>query len=127
VKLDTLVIAASADPDPWRVVLVVALICSGLSAAGYRAYRFTRGGPRADAIGGAVLALLLVLVAAGVGADLSWARWVALVYGLVFGILVTPVWILGVYIPSRPEPLDHALTGLYLLSLVTTIVAALAL
>ena len=100
-----------------QAVLVVLLGINAAVVFGYRVYRLTRGGPTADAIGGALLAGILAVVAAGAGADAAWARWAALLYAFLFAILVMPVWTLGVLIPLSPGPLDYAFTAVYWISL----------
>jgi hypothetical protein len=120
------VLAAGETADPWQAILVAALVVNGLSLAGYRTYRFAKGGPRADAIGGAVLAALLIVLAVLVVNDVSLALWAAAVYGLLFALIVMPIWVLAVLIPMRPGPLDYAFTGFYEATLVAIVVAALA-
>lgn len=110
-----------------KLVLIVSLIASGVLALAYRTYRFTKGGPRTDVSGGIALLVLLTALAVAVAADVGWARWPALAYGLLFGLVAMPVWILGVYIPLRPGALDHVMVGAYLLTLVVIVVGALAL
>ena len=56
-------LAAGSELSGWGVVLVVALILSGILAFGYRLYRMRKGGPMPDAVGGAVLAAGLFAVA----------------------------------------------------------------
>jgi hypothetical protein len=70
--------------------------------------------------------VLLAVTAAFVGMNSGWARWAALVYGLLFGLAVLPVWILGVLIPMRPRAPDYAFTAVYWLGLIVVVVAALA-
>ncbi len=79
----------------------------------------------ADVVGGAVLAILLILSAIFVGQGAGWVRWPAFAYALLFGLVVMPVWTLGVYLPSRPGAGDHVVIGLYWASLVSIGVAAL--
>jgi hypothetical protein len=109
-----------------EAVLVVTLAANAALVFGYRVYRLAGGGPLADAIGGAVLAALLGLTAIGVAAGIEWVRWVALAYGLLFGIAIMPVWVLGVLIPLRPGPIDYAFTALYWSSLGVIVVTAVA-
>jgi hypothetical protein len=118
--------AADGLAEPWAGILVAALVANGVALAGYRYYRFTKGGPAPDAIGGAVLGALLVLVAALVLNDVSWSRWVALAYALFFGLIVMPIWTLAVLIPLPPGPLDYAFTVLYEATLIGIAIAALA-
>jgi hypothetical protein len=109
-----------------ETVLVVTLAANGALVFGYRIYRLARGGPLADAVGGAVLAVLLAVIAIGVAADVEWVRYVALAYGLLFGLAVMPIWVLGVLIPMRPGIVDYSFTVLYWSSLGVIVVAALA-
>ena len=118
--------AAEKLADPWAGVLVAALVTNGLALTAYRYYRFTKGGPPADAIGGAVLGALLIVLAVLVLNDVSWARWVALAYALFFGLIVMPIWTLAVLIPLPPGPLDYAFTVLYEGTLIAIALAALA-
>jgi hypothetical protein len=111
----------------WRTILVVALALNAALGFGYRVYRLSKGGPIADVWGQAILGLLLGVTAAFVGMGSGWARWVALSYGLIFGLAVLPVWILGVLIPMRPRTPDYAFTAVYCLGLIVVVLAALAL
>lgn len=120
------VLAAGDLASPWQGILVAALVTNGVSLAAYRSYRFTKGGPRADAIGGAVLGALLVLLAALVLNDVSWARWVALVYALFFAVIVMPIWTLAVLIPLPPGPLDYTFAVLYEATLIGIAFSAIA-
>jgi hypothetical protein len=106
--------------------LVGTLAANAALVFGYRIYRLSRGGPLADAIGGAVLAAALGITAIGVAAGVDWMEYVALVYGLLFAAVVMPVWVLGVLIPMRPGPIDWAFTVVYWASLVVIAVMALA-
>jgi hypothetical protein len=110
----------------WRTILIVALSINAALGFGYRVYRLSKGGPVADVWGQALLGVLLagdaVLLSSGAG----WARWVALGYGLLFGLAVLPVWILGVLIPMRPQAPDYAFTAVYALGLLVVVIAALA-
>jgi hypothetical protein len=111
----------------WRTILIVALAINASLGFGYRVYRLSKGGPIADVWGQAVLGVLLAVVAAFVGMDAGWARWAALVYGLLFALAVLPVWILGVFIPMRPRAPDYAFTGVYWVALFVIVIAAIAL
>lgn len=111
----------------WRTVLVVALALNAALGFGYRVYRLTMGGPIADVWGQAILGLLLAGVAALIGMEVAWARWVALAYGLLFALVVLPVYVLGVLIPMRPKAVDYAFTAVYWLALIVIVVAAIAL
>jgi hypothetical protein len=112
--------------DFWAAALVAALAVNAVLGFSYRVYRLARGGPVADAIGQAVLGALLVALATCVALEMGWAVWGALVYGVVFGIVVMPLWTMGVLIPMRPGRLDLVFTGVYWFGLVVTIVAAVA-
>lgn len=112
--------------SPAESVLVATLAANAALVFGYRVYRLARGGPLADAIGGAVLAALLAASAIGVAAGAGWVRHVAMAYGLLFGIAVMPVWVLGVLIPMPPGPVDYGFTALYWSSLIVIVVSAIA-
>jgi hypothetical protein len=120
-------VLAASDSGGWESFLVVSLVASAVLALGYRVYRLRKGGPAADVAGGALLGALLVADAVLVAAGHGWARWPALVYGLLFGLLATPVWVLAVYIPSRPAVPEHFVIALYYLSLIAIVVSSLAL
>lgn len=111
----------------WRTVLVVALFLNAALVFAYRLYRLARGGPVADAVGGAVLAIIVSTCGAFLVAGSGWPRWPALLYAGVFALLVMPFWTLAVLIPLPPERVDIAFTGLYWISLVAIGVAAVAL
>ena len=113
--------------EMWETVLVAALGLNAVLGFGYRVYRLTKGGPLGDVTGQAILGLLLAGTAIAFAADQAWARWVALVYGLVFALVVMPVWVLAVLLPLRPGAIDYGFTGLYWGCLVLTVLAALAL
>jgi hypothetical protein len=115
------------NADGWSALLITVLLANALLGFGYRLYRAAKGGPLADAVGQAILGALLVAVALGVGAGWSVARWGALAYGLVFGVVVMPVWTLAVLIPMRPGALDVLFTVAYWIGLGAVVVAALAL
>jgi hypothetical protein len=109
----------------WQAVLVAAL---GLNAAlgfGYRVYRLTKRGPMADVVGQAILAAVLVVLAVGAAGGHSWARWAALGYGLLFGLIVMPVWTLAVLLPLPPGRADYAFTGVYWATLAIVVLAAI--
>lgn len=110
----------------WDVVLIAALVISATDALTYRVYRLTKGGPIADVYGGALLAGLLVILALLVAADIGIARWMAFTYGLLFAVIVMPVWTLGVLLPMRPGAIDYAFAASYWLTLVLIVVAAVA-
>ncbi|MFN2526838.1 MAG: hypothetical protein ABR505_11345 [Actinomycetota bacterium] len=113
--------------DLWGQVLIAALALNAAGGFGYRAHRLSKGGPLADVIGQAILGLLLAGLAVALAAGATWARWPALFYGLLFGTIVMPVWVLGVLIPMRPAAVDYAFTAVYWLSLAAIVVSALLL
>ena len=113
------------DADIWQVVLVVALASNAALGLGYRLYRWTKGGPKADVWGQAVLAVLLLSVAAGLGFGAEWLRWGALGYAVLFAFLAMPVWVLGVLLPMRPGAIDYAFTVTYWVLLIVIGVSAL--
>jgi hypothetical protein len=115
------------NADTWRTVLVVALSLNAVTGFFYRVYRLSKGGPMSDVIGQAVLAILLIGVAVTTALEWGWARWGALVYGILFGVAVMPVWVLAVLIPQRPGKIDYAFTAAYWIGLVVIVVAAIAL
>lgn len=112
--------------DTWATVLAGALALNAVLGFGYRVYRLTRRGPMGDVIGQAILGVLLAGLAIAVAGDFSWARWAALIYGALFGVVVMPVWVLGVLIPSEPGAPDYAFTIAYWMMLALVIVAAIA-
>jgi hypothetical protein len=114
----------AVNADPWRAVLVVALAFNAVAGFGYRIYRVTKGGPLADVVGQGVLGVVLGATAAGIAAGVTVARWVALSYGVLFGLAVMPVWTLAVLIPMRPGGLDYAFTAAYWACLAAIVVAA---
>jgi hypothetical protein len=114
------------NTDAWETTLVIALSINAVLGLGYRIYRLSKGGPLADIFGQAILALLLGGLAVAVAAGSGWAPWIALGYGLLFGIVVMPVWVLAVLLPLRPGVVDYAFTTLYWAVLVLTAVAAIA-
>lgn len=105
--------------------LLIGSLCA-VAALGlcYRAYRATRGGPVTDVWGQAVLGVGLGLLALGVANDVIWSRWAALIFSIVFTILVMPVWVVGVLIPMRPGTIDYAFAAAYWVGLITIGVAA---
>jgi hypothetical protein len=113
--------------DLWRIVLSAALAANAVLGFGYRVYRLARGGPLADVVGQAILGVLLAVTAAAVALGAGWSRWVALAYGLLFGLLVMPVWMLAVFIPMRPDRVDAAYAAAYWAALGAIVVAAVAL
>lgn len=106
--------------------MVVSLIVSGVLAFGYRLYRMRKGGPTPDAVGGAVLAVGLAGVAIAFASGTLWVRWIALGYALLFGLVVTPIWVLAVFIPARPRPWETLVIVAYWISVATVGVSAIA-
>lgn len=115
------------ESDTWRVILAAGLFVNACAGLGYRVYRLSQGGPKADVIGQAILGVLLTGLAAAIALGAGWPRWGALVYGLLFGLVAMPLWVLAVLIPLRPRAIDYAFTAVYWLMLVLIVVAALAL
>lgn len=113
------------DGNVWLVVLAGALAVNAVAGFGYRVFRQARGGPMSDVIGQGILGILLVLLAAGALMDAGFVRWLALGYGLLFGLIVMPIWVLAVLIPQRPRAVDYAFTALYWSALGIIVVAAL--
>ncbi|MEA2433805.1 MAG: hypothetical protein QOG54_1262 [Actinomycetota bacterium] len=114
------------NPDTWRTVLISALALNASLGFGYRVYRLSKGGPMGDVIGQAILGTILAGLAVCLGLGGDWPRWPALVYAVVFGIVVMPVWVLAVLIPLPPERIDYAFTAVYWLSLIAIAVSAIA-
>ena len=115
------------DSDTWRTVLIAGLLFNACAGLGYRVYRLTKGGPIADVIGQSILGVVLAALAGVLVAGAGWARWAALVYGLLFGVVVMPLWVLAVLIPLGPRAIDYAFTASYWVVLAAIVVAALAL
>ncbi|MPZ90691.1 MAG: hypothetical protein GEU68_03515 [Actinobacteria bacterium] len=99
--------------EGWQFVTVSALVVNALLGFGYRLYRLPRGGTRADVNGQALLGVILIAMAVALGFGAGWPRWPALVYGLLFGIVVMPIWVLAVLIPGSPGRPDYIFTALY--------------
>lgn len=106
-------------------VLVGALVFNAVLGLGYRIYRLRRGGPKADVVGQAILGALLAALALALVLGAGWPRWPALAYGLVFGVVVMPVWVLAVLIPLDPRAPDYLFTAAYWAGLVTVVISAL--
>ena len=115
------------DPNTWQLVLIGALGLNAATGFGYRVYRLTKGGPLGDVIGQALLTVILIGLAVATATGAGWSRWAALIYALLFGVAVMPVWVLAVLIPLRPAWVDYAFTALYWTCLAAIIVAAIAL
>jgi len=113
--------------ESWQLLLVIALAFNGLLGFGYRLYRLPRGGARADVNGQALLCVILAAMALALALGAGWPRWPALVYGLLFGVVVMPIWVLAVLIPGSPGRLDFLFTALYWIVLFAIVVGALAL
>ena len=113
--------------DAWQMVLVLLLAANGVLGFGYRVFRLSKGGPISDVIGQAILAIVLIGLALTTATGAGWPRWVALIYALLFGVAVMPVWVLAVLIPLQPRWIDYAFTALYWAGLVGIAVAAIAL
>lgn len=113
--------------DLWRTILIAALCLSAVTGFSYRLYRYRRGGPLGDVWGQAVLALLLLGLAGALLAGGDWARWPALVYAVLFAVVVMPLWTLAVLIPLEPGRIDYAFTALYWITLVVIGAGALLL
>lgn len=94
-------------------MLGAALVANAALGFGYRVYRLTKGGPLGDVIGQGILGLLLVALAVAALAGAGWSRWVALVYALLFGVAVMPVWVLAVLIPLPPHRIDYGFAAVY--------------
>jgi hypothetical protein len=114
------------NSNAWANVLATALALNAALGFGYRVYRLTKRGPMGDVIGQAILGVLLGGLAIAVATGVGWARWAALIYGLLFGVAVMPLWVLAVLIPSEPRAPDYLFTALYWLALGVIIVAAVA-
>jgi hypothetical protein len=113
--------------DTWRIILVSSLAVNAAIGFGYRVYRLAKGGPIADVWGQALLGLLLSALAIGVALGATWMRWVALGYAFLFGLVVMPVWVLGVLLPLRPKAIDYAFTISYWVGLAVIGVSSVAL
>ncbi len=113
--------------DFWRDVLVWALALNAVVGLVYRTYRLTKGGPISDVIGQAILSCVLALLAVGAASGSAGGRWGALAYGLLFGVVVMPVWVLAVLIPLRPRAIDYVFTAVYWIGCLTIVVSAIAL
>ncbi|HJR45008.1 MAG TPA: hypothetical protein VJ927_05335 [Actinomycetota bacterium] len=113
--------------DAWRLLLVVALGLNAVAGFVYRLYRFRKGGPVGDVWGQALLGVLLAGLALSIGLGGDWARWPALAYAVLFGVVVMPIWTLAVLIPLPPARVDYAFTALYWTTLLVIGVAAILL
>jgi hypothetical protein len=115
------------DSETWRNVLVGGLALNAALGFGYRVYRLSKGGPMPDVWGQAVLGAVLALLAVLIGLGSGWARWLALAYAVIYAFIGMPVWILGVLIPLPPRTVDYAYAAVYSALLVVIGVAAIAL
>ena len=113
------------DTDTWEAILAGALGVNAATGFGYRVYRLAAGGPLGDVIGQAILGALLAVLAVATAMGAGWARWAALIYALLFGVAVMPLWVLAVLIPLRPGWLDYAFTATYWLALAVIVAAVL--
>jgi hypothetical protein len=111
----------------WQNILVGSLAVNAALAFGYRLYRLSKGGPLGDVVGQGILAALLAAMAIAVASGVGWVRWAALGYGLLFGVLVMPVWTLAVLLPLPPKPPDYGFTIVYWLTLAVIVIASIAL
>jgi hypothetical protein len=112
--------------DLWTTALSGALATNAVLGFSYRLLRLARGGPMGDVVGQAVLGVLLGALAIAVASGAGWSRWAALAYGLLFGLVVMPIWTVAVLIPLRPGRIDVGFAVLYWLTLILIVVAALA-
>jgi hypothetical protein len=109
-----------------HTTLALALALNAVLGFGYRVYRLSMGGPIGDVVGQAILGVLLLALAGGVAVGGGWPRWPALVYGLLFGLVVMPLWTLAVLIPLSPGRADLAFTALYWVTLAVVVAASIA-
>ena len=113
------------DTDTWQLILAGALGVNAATGFGYRVYRLAAGGPLGDVIGQAILGALLALLAVAAAIGAGWAQWAALIYALLFGVAVMPLWVLAVLIPLRPGWIDYAFTATYWTGLAVIVAAVL--
>jgi hypothetical protein len=113
------------DTDTWTAILAGALGVNAATGFGYRVYRLAAGGPLGDVIGQAILGAMLAILAVATAMGAGWARWAALIYALLFGVAVMPLWVLAVLIPLRPSWVDYTFTATYWLCLALIALAAL--
>ncbi len=106
---------------------MVALALNAVLGFGYRVYRLAKGGPLADVTGQAILGSLLAGLAVAVALEAGWARWAALAYALLFGVVVMPLWVLAVLIPLPPGRTDYAFTATYWLTLIAIAISSILL
>lgn len=108
------------------MALALMLGVNAVIGFGYRVFRLTKGGPVSDVIGQAVLGAILIGLAIATAAGAGWPRWVALIYALLFGVAVMPVWVLAVLIPLQPKWIDYAFAGAYWVGLAGVAIAVVA-
>ena len=113
--------------DAWRIALIVLLVLNAGLGLGYRIFRLTKGGPLGDVVGQAVLAVLLAATVVGLSVGWDVARWIAVVYGALFALVVMPLWTLAVLVPMRPGRIDLAFAIGYWGALIGILIAALSL
>ncbi len=113
------------DTDTWQLILAGALGVNAASGFGYRVYRLAQGGPLGDVIGQAILGALLAVLAVAAALGAGWSRWAALIYALLFGVAVMPIWVLAVLIPLRPGWVDYVFTATYWFALVLIAASAI--
>lgn len=112
--------------DAWQLAMAGLLGLNAVIGFGYRVYRLTLGGPLSDVIGQAFLGVILVGLAVASAAGAGWPRWVALIYALLFGVAVMPVWVLAVLIPLQPRWIDYSFTAVYWVGLAAIALVAIA-
>ncbi len=110
----------------WQIFLMAGLVLNATVGLGYRIYRYSKGGARSDVIGQSILGALLLLTALGIVMGWGPATVIALGYGLVFGLVVMPLWTVAVLIPLRPRRLDYGFTIVYWSALGLIVVASIA-
>ena len=113
--------------DMWSTVLSAALCVNAVGGFIYRLFRLSKGGPLGDVLGQAVLGILLLALAVASAVGASFAAWASLLYAVLFGVVVMPLWVVAVLIPLRPQRLDLIFTAVYWLTLIVIAVAGLAL
>lgn len=114
------------NASTWQIFLIAGLVLNASVGLGYRIYRYSKGGPRSDVVGQSILGTLLLLTALGVGVESRPATVLALGYGLVFGLVVMPLWTVAVLIPLRPRRVDYGFTIVYWIALGLIVVASIA-
>ena len=115
----------AVETDWWRAVLIGALATNAVLGFGYRVYRLSRGGPLGDVLGQGILGVVLLVIVLALSLGAHWARWIAFGYGLFFAGVVMPLWTLAVLIPLPPRAPDYAFAGIYWITLLAIVAAAL--